>query len=324
MLRKIAILLLALVAATAQGCIFKSGMEECDVSKLVIGYGNYALLGPQMTANGPDAAFTSDPAYLVDGKPGTLVNAIWSTGAQTTASYVAVKVSPSEPNGDTPLPVDVVVVGLLNTSLPVDMNVQLWINNALITSSKMAATNVSEATSVWFVIPVESTGGGPVEVRFLNNVGGSTVMGAADAFTMGEFFVGNGSEWNLKRDIAVSYVATGRVRYSSTGAQFAVLNPTIRQYGMNLSPIPQKETFTNTDPLSFSALMREVFASDVCAFIPFTDFDPAYYGAPNGKGIFQPAIIAPTAILGQFSQSPTMKGDGDQYYDCTMVVQESV
>lgn len=321
MLRKLAVLLLALVAVTAQGCIFKSGMEGCDVSKLVIGYGNYALLGPQMTANGPDAAFTSDPAYLVDGKPGTLVNAVWSTGSQTTSSYVAVKVSPSDPNGDTPLPEDVVVVGLLNTSLPVDMVAQLWINNALIATGKFAATNATDATSVWFIIPVESTGGGPVEVRMFNNVAGATVMGAADAFTMGELFVGNGSEWNLKRDIAVSYVTTNRARYSSTGAQFVVLNPTIRQYAMNLSPIPQKETFTNTAPLSFSALMREVFASDVCAFIPFTNFDPSYYGDLTK---FVPAIIAPTAMLGQFSQSPTIKGDGDQYYDCSMVAQESV
>ncbi len=309
--------ILALLLLVVQSCA-AAPVRECDV--LVIGWGNYALLGSQIVASQSGAGFDSDPAYLVDGKPGTLTNAHWSTVGATT-DYVGIQFYPAPTGADTPEAVPIGVMAILNTDLPEGMLVQAYVNGVLAATSQMQSTPASSRTSAWFVF--DEIVNYPVQIRIYDNVNGATVMSSGQEFTVGEVFAAAKSEWCIKRNPRFGYAGTNKMRISSTGVQWPVLTPVIRNLSVNLAPIKQKEAFTRETPWNLTRVLRSIFESDCVAFIPFTNYDPAVYG-PQGGARLQPELVAQTAWVGQLTAAPTITGNGQTGYDVQIQAQEAI
>lgn len=308
------------------GCIFTDGFDKgCPV---IIGSGNYGYTGAQIVASNGSLSFLSTTAELFDGQPSTRTRLPWSDDPQSTSTFTAIEwsMTPS-PDSITVLPVTYGVVAVLNTTLPVGMKVELrkgsTVGDVIATGTMKSDGN--GATCVWFIVDNQSTDGNPLLFMAYNDVNGSHPMTQAQEWEVGEIFVGLRSDWDIKRNPKIGSATTPKQNLSSDGTQFSVFNPRVRQSHFELSAVDQKTAMNADDgDIDFEALINSMYASDICAFIPFETPDPALYGEVDLDDASAYRIRARTAYVGNVQQAATTTGDGDKFYECTLDVQESI
>lgn len=274
---------------------------------------------------GSGAAFLSDSAYLFDGKPSTLTRLRWTGGAQSTASFTGIQFSLTNSGDTSPADVPYGVVGILNTSLPDGLVVEVRKGATIGTllGSSVMRENDNGTTSAWLIFVNEPSSSVPTDILFLNDSGGAVALAPSVEFTIGEIFVGNASKWRMKRNSTISFANPGKVRISSDGTNWPIMKASPENIQLNLAPIAQKQAFASANAaIDMKSLCKSIFNSDVVAVIPFENFDPALYGLPAQP--YDPAIISKTAYLAQLTQPPTIRGNGQQYYDVAMSFQESI
>lgn len=309
----------------AQGCALD--FERC--CDVVIGYGNYEYIGPQVISTGSTGSFLSDPAYLFDGKPSSVTRLQWPSGAQTTSTYLGVEWFLANHGGDTPEDVTAGMVGIINTSLPAGIVVKVYdgtIVGTLVAQGTMQA-NANGTTSAWLKWTNRQMGSTQAVAQFFNDDGSGTPISASEEFTIGEIFMGARSDWCMKRDSRTGWVQGPRVRYSSAGTQAPVIVPSVRTFGFNLRPVTQEEAFSLDLPdVDMETLVTAINASQIVAVMPFEILDPAYYAPKTTATTDAAKLRAKTAFLGTFLNTPTIsgRGGGDSLYDVAMQFQESV
>lgn len=306
--------------------------------EVIIGYGNYVYSGAQLIGGSNGSASLNSASFddLYDGQVSTLTSFTYNTsGTQTSASFWGIEQFVDFPGGVTH-DVPVGVVGILNTNLPAGLTVQIYSNvpgfGTLLATGTMQYDQTGVTTSAWFVFDVVDTSTTAISVNFFNDVNGSRGMFNGDEFTIGEIYIGNRSDWQIKRDPKLTWAQTTKLRLSSADAQWPLMDVPVRQMTVNFSPLAQKQALAdfggrNAVPpvVSASTLVSIIMQNYVVAFIPYTNLDPSFYGASfaNMNLLSSYRIRAQTAYLGAFLNPPSITQNGDMYYDATMTFQES-
>lgn len=291
---------------------------------LILGYGNYDMIGAQITGSASGGAFLSDSDKLFDGHPSTLTRMQWISGTQTTSSYLAIQVYPTAAGSLSPTGVEWGVVAFMQTSLPENMKINIWANGIgldLLFQTTMQLDASGETTSCFGYFANQT--GAPLIVQIMNDDGSGHPMSASEEFTAGELFAGKRADFEMKRDEQASWAATPKLRLSAADVQWPILPPLVRTFAANLTPVNQQSAFVSAT--SFQAVMTQCMKSNVFCFIPFPIRDPAYYAAETFNGHENATLRAQTAFLAQFTQPPVLRGvDATAYTEASCQVQESI
>lgn len=153
-------------------------------------YGNYSVAWVVGGTGSPAPAATTSVAALSDGRSGAATAFIWGGGSQSTASYVQLTGTISDPL-DATAPIG--GVGVINVmGLPAGTLVDLQAG----TYTQRLVAGRRGNLSAW-ILPTATLNNNTITIRIYNNVNGVASIAALTEFAIGEIIVGRLCSWPL-------------------------------------------------------------------------------------------------------------------------------
>lgn len=146
---------------------------------MIIGYGNFTLTFAISGSGANNAAFLTSSANMNDGRIGLVCSMRWISGTQTTADYVDITITISDPLDAT------AAIGCLGVSnvvgLPEGLHLQVGS-----TVQALTMNGLGELQAWW----LPATTGNSIVLRIRNDNGTTHPVAASAVFGIGEIFVG--------------------------------------------------------------------------------------------------------------------------------------
>lgn len=223
--------------------------------------------GIAWTLTGVGAAFLTDEGRLTNGRPESGTRIQWLSGAQTTASVLALV-------GIWPEAMRVRLCGLVGLTLPVGTRIVCGLRRpadpgyTYATAEARVVQRTDGVRVAWFVFDADLDPVIGAEFAVYNDVNGVASIAADSTFTIGEGWVGQGGEWCIRTQYDSSRSDLSRMNKSIGGQPFAV-----RRRAEAISQVeftPQVYTDAYAREGSFADIRERMLAFEPVVVVPIT------------------------------------------------------